>query len=553
MNSFSVLTVKVTLCCVVVMLGASLPFSDAQLDNSFYKDTCPKVHSIVREVVRNVSKSDPRILASLIRLHFHDCFVQGCDASILLNSTSTIVSEQTAAPNNNSIRGLDVVNQIKTAVENACPGIVSCADILALAAEISSVLAHGPDWKVPLGRRDSLNASFDLANQNLPGPNFTLEQLKSTFDRQGLNTTDLVALSGAHTIGRAQCRFFDNRLYSFNNTGNPDPTLNTTLLQALQAICPNGGPGTNLTNLDLTTPDTFDSNYYSNLQLQNGLLRSDQELFSTSGADTIAIVNSFSANQTLFYENFKASMIKMSIIQVLTGSQGEIRTQCNFVNGNSASLATLATKQSSEDGVLWMAPTCSVISGYENSSCLVSVVLELIYEICKNCWDNGANLLAYAQSSIGRFRAASNNRGTDALEISWSQLALKWLMKRPLLEPWELLDRIPVDRLFNPIQRTSFGTLGSLLRSRDLLKRTSLSSRLHPTLSTKNEIEMFYPSLLSANARVDVLLELLGQDRRVIPVARSRWEAGGAEANRGWRDVELESPFRNASWCWLYS
>ena len=63
--------------------------------------------------------------------------MQGCDASILLNNTATIESEQQAFPNNNSIRGLDVVNQIKTAVENACPGVVSCADILALAAEIS--------------------------------------------------------------------------------------------------------------------------------------------------------------------------------------------------------------------------------------------------------------------------------------------------------------------------------------------------------------------------------------------------------------------------------
>ncbi|MCI43139.1 peroxidase, partial [Trifolium medium] len=64
----------------------------------------------------------------------------GCDASILLNDTSTIVSEQGALPNNNTIRGLDVVNRIKTALESACPKTVSCADILALAAEISSVL-----------------------------------------------------------------------------------------------------------------------------------------------------------------------------------------------------------------------------------------------------------------------------------------------------------------------------------------------------------------------------------------------------------------------------
>ncbi|KAK7331264.1 hypothetical protein VNO77_25484 [Canavalia gladiata] len=352
MSSLSVSIMKVVaLWCVVVVVGA-LPISDAQLDPSFYKNSCPKVHSIVRGVLRNVSKSDPRILASLIRLHFHDCFVQGCDASILLNDTATIVSEQSAAPNNNSIRGLDVVNRIKTAVENACPGIVSCADILALAAEISSVLAHGPDWKVPLGRKDSLTANQTLANQNLPGPSFTLDQLKTAFANQGLNTTDLVALSGAHTIGRSQCQFFVSRLYNFNSTGNPDPTLNTTLLQSLQAICPNGGPGTTLANLDFTTPDTFDSNYYSNLQLENGLLQSDQELFSTSGADTIAIVNSFSNNQTLFYENFKASMIKMGNIGVLTGSQGEIRTQCNFVNGNSSGLATSTTKESSEDGLI---------------------------------------------------------------------------------------------------------------------------------------------------------------------------------------------------------
>ncbi|CAJ1962922.1 unnamed protein product [Sphenostylis stenocarpa] len=341
-----------TLCCVLVVVGTLECFSYAQLDPSFYDSTCSNMHSIVRDVLSNVSQSDPRMLASLIRLHFHDCFVQGCDASILLNDTDTIVSEQSAAPNDNSIRGLDVVNQIKTEVENACPGIVSCADILALAAEISSELANGPVWEVLLGRRDSLTANQTLANQNLPGPNFTLDQLISTFDNQNLNITDLVALSGAHTIGRAQCRFFDNRLYNFSNSGNPDPTLNTTLLESLQAICPNGGPGTNLTNLDLTTPDTFDSNYYSNLQLQNGLLRTDQELFSTTDADTIPIVNSYISNQTLFFENFKASMIKMGNIGVLTGSQGEIRTQCNLVNGNSATLATFTSKESSQDGMV---------------------------------------------------------------------------------------------------------------------------------------------------------------------------------------------------------
>ncbi|RZB90262.1 Peroxidase 15 isoform C [Glycine soja] len=345
-------SLRLSFFCVVVVLGALPYFSYAQLDPSFYASTCSNLSSIVREVLTNVSLSDPRMPASLIRLHFHDCFVQGCDASILLNQTDEIDSEQTAFPNDNSIRGLDVVNEIKTRLENACPGIVSCADILALAAEISSELAGGPVWEVPLGRRDGFSANQTLANENLPAPSLSIDQLISAFANQGLNITDLVALSGAHTIGRAQCRFFVDRLYNFSNTGNPDPTLNTTLLQSLQGICPNGGPGTNLTNLDLTTPDTFDSNYYSNLQLQNGLLQSDQELLSANNTDIVAIVNNFISNQTLFFENFKASMIKMGNIGVLTGSQGEIRSQCNSVNGNSSGLTTTATKESSQDSMV---------------------------------------------------------------------------------------------------------------------------------------------------------------------------------------------------------
>ncbi|KAF1890674.1 hypothetical protein Lal_00013269 [Lupinus albus] len=352
MNSFP-LTVS-ALCCVVIVFITALPFSsDAQLSTSFYDKKCPNLHAIVRNVTSNASKSDPRIGASLVRLHFHDCFVQGCDASILLNNTATIVSEQQAFPNNNSIRGLDVVNQIKTAVENACPGVVSCADILTLAAEISVVLGNGPDWKVPLGRRDSLTANRTLANQNLPAPSSTLDQLKSAFAVQNLTTSDLVALSGAHSFGRAHCNFFVNRLYNFSNSGSPDPSLNTTYLQTLRTICPNGGAGTNLTNFDPTTPDTFDKNYYSNLQVHKGLLQSDQELFSTTGADTISTVNSFSTNQTLFFEAFKVSMIKMGNISVLTGNQGEIRKHCNFVNDNSTGLlATMASQESSEDGMV---------------------------------------------------------------------------------------------------------------------------------------------------------------------------------------------------------
>ncbi|PON45580.1 Peroxidase [Parasponia andersonii] len=122
--------------------------------------------------------------------------IKGCDASILLDNTATIVSEKEAFGNNNSARGYDVVDNIKKEVENACPGVVSCADILTIAAEESVRLSGGPLWNVSLGRRDSLIANRTLANEVLPSPRETFDRLEKLFRDQNLDTTDLVALSG---------------------------------------------------------------------------------------------------------------------------------------------------------------------------------------------------------------------------------------------------------------------------------------------------------------------------------------------------------------------
>jgi len=158
-------------------------------------------------------------------------------------------------------------------------------------------------------------------------------------------------ISGAHTFGRAHCFFILGRLYNFSGTGRPDPTLDTTYLQQLRKICPQGGPN-NLVNFDPTTPDRFDKNYYSNLQVKKGLLQSDQELFSTPGADTITIVNRFSSSQNAFFDSFAASMIKMGNIGVLTGKKGEIRKQCNFVNAKSVELDMGTVASESEEGMV---------------------------------------------------------------------------------------------------------------------------------------------------------------------------------------------------------
>ncbi|KAJ8770829.1 hypothetical protein K2173_021744 [Erythroxylum novogranatense] len=323
------------LVCSVILLGGSLAYG--QLSPTFYNETCPNVTSIVQEVIVQALQHDSRIGASLLRLHFHDCFVTGCDASVLLDNSATIQSEKDALRNNNSLRGFDVVDKIKSALEAACPGVVSCADLLTIAAERSVYLAGGPPWTNLLGRRDSTTANRTLANLNLPAANDTLDQLKARFTNVGLNNnTDLVSLSGAHTFGRARCVTFISRLYDFNDTNLPDPTLNSTYLTTLQKLCPQGGNESVLANLDPTTPNGFDNNYFSNLQIHYGLLQSDQELLSTTGADTIPIVNSFTSNQTVFFENFIVSMVRMGNLSVLTETSGEIRLSCRRVNANLA-------------------------------------------------------------------------------------------------------------------------------------------------------------------------------------------------------------------------
>lgn len=301
----------------------------AQLNPSFYAKTCPNLPKIVNGVVAQALRTDARAGAKLIRLHFHDCFVDGCDASVLLENAPGIDSELDA-PGNQGIQGLNIVDDIKSAVEKACPRTVSCADILAIASKESVVLAGGPSWVVPLGRRDSRTANREGASNNLASPFEDLDTLKAKFGVFGLDSTDLVALSGAHTFGRSRCAFFSQRLANFNGTNRPDPTLDPAYREQLRRICSSGSE--TRANFDPTTPDKFDKNYYSNLQGLRGLLQSDQELFSTRGADTVAIVNRFAKSQGQFFKSFGASMIKMGNITPLTGTKGEIRLNCRRVN-----------------------------------------------------------------------------------------------------------------------------------------------------------------------------------------------------------------------------
>ncbi|CAM8919421.1 unnamed protein product [Rhodiola kirilowii] len=303
----------------------------SQLTRNFYAQTCPNLTRIVAGEVIKAVFNDTGIAAALLRLHFHDCFVNGCDGSLLLDVSD---GEKFALPNVNSVRGYEVIDAIKTAVEKRCSGVVSCADIATLAARDSVVLSGGPFWTVPLGRRDGLVANQTGANNNLPSPFESLDSIIAKFSDHGLNITDVVALSGAHTIGKAKCSLFANRLFDFNSTGAPDSTLEAILLSALQTLCPQGGDGNVTAFLDQNSTKIFDNHYFKNLLNNKGLLSSDQVLYSSDLAATTtrSLVETYSNSSRTFAANFANSMIKMGNISPLTGSNGQIRANCRVVN-----------------------------------------------------------------------------------------------------------------------------------------------------------------------------------------------------------------------------
>ncbi|RLN13219.1 peroxidase P7-like [Panicum miliaceum] len=290
----------------------------AQLSTTFYASSCPNLQSIVRAAMTQAVSNERRIGASLLRLFFHDCFVQGCDGSILLDAGG----EKTAGPNANSVRGFEVIDSIKRNVEAACPGVVSCADILALAARDGTNLLGGPSWNVPLGRRDSTTASASLANQNLPPSTASLGTLVSLFGRQGLSARDMTALSGAHTIGQARCTTFRARIYG------GDADIDASFAALRQQTCPRSGGDGSLAPIDVQTPAAFDTAYFTNLLSRRGLFHSDQELFNGGSQD--ALVRQYSANPSLFNSDFVAAMIKMGNIGA--GNAGQIRRNCRVVN-----------------------------------------------------------------------------------------------------------------------------------------------------------------------------------------------------------------------------
>ncbi|XBI89885.1 hypothetical protein VPH35_027632 [Triticum aestivum] len=302
------------------------PAAPALAIRHYYK-TCYKAEEIVRDSVRKAVYANRGMGAGLIRLFFHDCFVRGCDASVLLDPTpANAQPEKLGIPNFPSLRGFEVIDAAKAALEEACPGVVSCADIVAFAGrDATFFLSNGKVYfDMPAGRYDGNVSLASETLPNLPPPFATLQMLKDMFASKGLTVDEMVTLSGAHSVGVSHCSSFSDRL-----PPNPsDPSaMDATLAASVQVKC--NRTGDPVVVQDLRTPGDLDNQYYKNVLDKKVLFKSDAALRSSeTGAQVL--LNAWIPGR--WEAKFKAAMVRMGSIELKTRANGEIRKQCRFVN-----------------------------------------------------------------------------------------------------------------------------------------------------------------------------------------------------------------------------
>jgi peroxidase len=345
----------VTLLLLLLTAAASAPLASPQLDLAFYKKTCPDAEKIIFDIVQKRVKEDTGLAAGLLRLVFHDCFanvrnvvspprpggvpcthvlllllllralldlrsivsMQGCDASILIDPLSNQASEKEAGPNI-SVRGYDVIEDIKAELEKKCPGVVSCADIVAASARDAVRLAGGPAYKVPMGRLDSLESNRADAD-SLPGPDIAVPKLIDLFSKQGFSLEEMIAMiAGGHSIGICRCFFIEA------DAAPIDPEYRKNISVACD------GKDSGSVPMDMVSPNVIDGTYFALALAKKMPLTIDRLI----GMDpkTEPVLKAMDAKPADFIPLFAKAMEKLSVLKVLTGKDGEIRKSCSEFN-----------------------------------------------------------------------------------------------------------------------------------------------------------------------------------------------------------------------------
>ncbi|KAG5596588.1 hypothetical protein H5410_037820 [Solanum commersonii] len=261
-------------------------------------------------------------------------FVQGCDGSVLLNFTPSTKNqtEKVVVPNQ-TLRGFSFIDGVKKAVEAECPGVVSCADIVALVARDSVVVTGGPYWKVPTGRRDGRISNASEALANIPPPTSNFSSLQMSFANKGLDLKDLSKNHYCYEQFSTRCTYYWSLslpviFITFTQFCKQDPSLDSKYAANLKMKkCKSINDNTTIVEMDPRSSSKFDLSYCQLVLKRKGLFQSDAALTTKSFINQLV-----QGSLKQFYAKFGLAMEKMGKIEVKTGSAGEIRKQCAAVN-----------------------------------------------------------------------------------------------------------------------------------------------------------------------------------------------------------------------------
>ncbi|PQQ18378.1 heme peroxidase plant/fungal/bacterial [Prunus yedoensis var. nudiflora] len=200
---------------------------DPGLVMDFYKDSCPQAEDVIREQVKLLYKRHKNTAFSWLRNIFHDCAVQ----------------------------------------------------------------LGGPFIPLKTGRRDGRRSRAEILEQYLPDHNESMSTVLEKFADMGIDTPGLVALLGAHSVGRTHC-------------------------VKLCTVC----------TQKLTLSSTLTINILDN----KGLMMVDHQL--ATDKRTKPYVKKMAKSQDYFFKEFSRAFTILSENNPLTGTKGEIRQQCNVAN-----------------------------------------------------------------------------------------------------------------------------------------------------------------------------------------------------------------------------
>ncbi|CAD6238754.1 unnamed protein product [Miscanthus lutarioriparius] len=330
---------------LVAVQAAVLLAQASELEVGYYSKKCKGVEIVVKWHVIRALKANRRTGAALVRLLFHDCFVRGCDGSVLLDASSDNPHPEKEAPVNIGLAAFDLLEEIKAAVQKRCPGVVSCSDILIdlrrprRGQRLSNGHVH---FAVPAGRLDGFVSKTEEAQAELPDSTHDVQQLIDNFARKNFTVEELVILTGAHSIGQGHCSSFRGRLSEPSSQITPayrdllnykcsqgsNPPVNNNVRDEDYDVVARFTPG--FTSRVRKIPDFLDNTFYHNNLAKIVTFHSDWTLLTHKEA--FGHVVEYADNGTLWDEDFSESLLKLSKLPMPAGSKGEIRKKCSVVN-----------------------------------------------------------------------------------------------------------------------------------------------------------------------------------------------------------------------------